>query len=108
MTLCAPAEVATSTTEGSIAPSTGQAKSVDGFTWRMVSTVVPATSVAVCRWLSVPETFLPRWAIDARSGSAKGRATTVLSFTADCSEVSHCRAMAWFVPATVVSPVLTR
>lgn len=108
ITLWAPAEVATSTTDGSIAPSTGHAKSVDGFTWRTVCTVFPAASVAVCRWLRVPETFLPRCAMDARSGSANGSATTFPSETAASSEVSHFLATSWFFPATVVSPDLTR
>lgn len=101
-------EVATSTIDGSTAPSTGHAKSVDGFTCRMVCTVVPATSVAVCRWLRVPDTFLPRCARDARSGSANGSATTFPSDTAASSEVSHFFATAWFFPATVVSPDFTR
>jgi hypothetical protein len=75
-TLSAPAEVATSTIEGSMAPSSGQAKSVDGFTWRMVSTVVAATWVAGRRWLRLPDTLRPVCASDARSGSANGSATT--------------------------------
>jgi hypothetical protein len=47
ITLSAPAEVATLTIERSIAPSTGQAKSVLGFTWRIGSTVLWMTSVAL-------------------------------------------------------------
>ncbi|CAM5526292.1 hypothetical protein SVIOM342S_07945 [Streptomyces violaceorubidus] len=46
ITLSAPAEVATLTIERSTAPSTGQAKSVFGFTWRIGSTVLSTTSVA--------------------------------------------------------------
>ncbi|RPK76243.1 hypothetical protein EES44_00810 [Streptomyces sp. ADI96-15] len=69
MTFRAPAEVATSMTDGVTAPSTGQAKSVLGLTWRIVSTVLAATSVASFSRPSEPETFLPRWAIEAMSGS---------------------------------------
>lgn len=42
-------EVATLTIDGSRAPSAGQAKSVFGVTWRIVSTVLAATSVASLR-----------------------------------------------------------
>lgn len=108
ITLWAPAEVATSTIDGSTAPSTGQAKSVVGVVCSTASTVVVAASVAVCRWLRVPETFLPRWAMEARSGSANGRATTLPPLTAFCRASSHFLATAWLVPGTVVSPALTR
>ncbi|SCF71935.1 hypothetical protein GA0115255_104041 [Streptomyces sp. Ncost-T6T-2b] len=90
--------------EESTAPFTGQAKSVDGFTWRMVSTVVAATVEAFCRWLSVPVTALPRWAMEARSGSANGSAITLPSSTTFSRAVSHCLATVWFLPGTVVSP----
>ncbi len=69
ITLSAPADVATSTIDGSSAPFAGQAYSTDGFTWRIVSTVDTASSVAGRRWLREPEIRLPRWASDARSGS---------------------------------------
>lgn len=104
ITLSAPAEVATFTIDGSTAPSAGQAKSVDGFTWRIVSTVSSTTSVASFRWLSEPVTFVPLWAREARSGSPKGRATTSLPVTACWSWASHCLATAWFRPGVVVPP----
>ncbi len=94
ITLSAPAEVATLTIDPSTAPSTGQAKSVFGFTWRIGSTVLSMTSVALFSWFSDPVTSVPLWARDARSGSAKGRATTSLSATASCSSASHCLATA--------------
>ncbi len=102
MTLWAPAEVATSTMEESIAPSTGQAKSVRGFTPMIVSTVVAASSVADWRWLSEPVTSLPRWASEARSGSAKGSAITWSPGTASWRSWSHCLATAWPLPGAVV------
>lgn len=96
------------TIDGSTAPSAGQAKSVFGFTWRIVCTVLEATSVASFRWLREPVTSLPLCASDARSGSAKGRATTSLSLSATVfsSLSSHALATAWFLPAVVVSPFL--
>ncbi|CAM5351654.1 hypothetical protein SAURM35S_03962 [Streptomyces aurantiogriseus] len=108
ITLSAPAEVATFTIDGSTAPSTGQAKSVLGVTWSTVSTVVAATSVAALSWLSEPVTPVPLWAREARSGSAKGSATTSLPWTACCSSSSHCLATAWWVPAMVVLPLPLR
>lgn len=87
-------EVATFTIDGSTVPSTGQAKSVLGVTWSTVRTVVAATSVASLRWLRVPVTLVPLCAREARSGSAKGRATTSLAATASCSPASHCLATA--------------
>lgn len=95
ITLSAPADVATRTTEGSTAPLTGQAKSVAGVTWRIDSTVREATSVASLRWLSEPVTDVPLWAREARSGSPNGSATISLSATACCTSVSHRLATAW-------------
>lgn len=92
------------TMDGSTAPFTGQAKSLLGVTWSTVFTVVAATSVASSRWLSEPLTLVPLWAREARSGSAKGSATTSSPSTAFCSFASHCLAIAWWVPAVVVSP----
>lgn len=94
ITLSAPAEVAILTIDGSTAPFTGHAKSVLGVTWRIVVTVSVTTSVALLRWLRVPVTFLPLCAMEARSGSPKGRATTSLPSTASWSWASHCLATA--------------
>lgn len=96
ITLSAPAEVATSTIDGSTAPSAGQAYSADGFTWRIVSTVDSANCVAGRRWLREPETRLPRCASDARSGSPYGSAITLSPRTAS----PRSSATAWRRPGS--------
>ena len=105
ITLWAPAEVATSTIEGSMAPSTGQAKSVLGFgvqdrldgrgghaRWRGSD------------WTARRARLLPWWAREARSGSAKGSATTSSPFTASWRSMQPLLGDAWFLPGTVRSP----
>ncbi len=89
-----------------MAPSTGQEKSVEAGTCRTVSTACFALSVAGRSWPRVPETSLPWWAREARSGSANGRATTFLPWTAASRELSHRSATALLLPWTGLPPGL--
>ncbi len=108
MTLSAPAEVATLMIEGSTAPSTGQAKSTVGFTWRMVSNVDCATSVAGRRCLSEPDTSRPLWVQRRQVRVAVGQGDDLVPLDCLVEGVQPLVGDGLVLPWTVVSPLRTR